>query len=268
MPFLPGLSAEGLNFSKDGQYLAYSEYPSHTLWYSHSDGTGRTQLTFAPLLAEIPRISPDGTRIAFTGGHPGAPWRIYLVPVQGGDPEPISPGGSDAEDTTWSPSGDRLAYGPTYQAIVYDHATTALHIYNLQTRQTTEIPDSNGLFSPRWSPDGRSLFAITPRSQKVMLYDFATHTWQKLFEAAAIDYPDWTADGKCIDFNAPAVPKAMEYQFCLADRKVRPVVDMANGTTLAAGDFGWWSGVGPDGSIYALRDISTEELYALDVKFP
>jgi hypothetical protein len=35
-------------------------------------------------------------------------------------------------------------------------------------------------------------------------------------------------------------------------------------------DFGSWSwtGLAPDGSILALRDISTQEIYALDVKFP
>jgi hypothetical protein len=101
-----------------------------------------------------------------------------------------------------------------------------------------------------------------------MLYDFATHTWQRLFEATSLDYPDWTADGKCIDFNATAAPQAIEYQFCLADRKIRPIVDLINGGVLATGDFGWWSGVAPDGSLFILRDISTEELYAMDVKFP
>jgi hypothetical protein len=29
-----------------------------------------------------------------------------------------------------------------------------------------------------------------------------------------------------------------------------------------------WAGLAPDGSILALRDISAEELYALDVKLP
>ncbi|HTW49569.1 MAG TPA: protein kinase [Acidobacteriaceae bacterium] len=267
-PFLPGLSAEGLNFSRDGQTLAYSTYPDGALWISRSDGSDHHELTFAPMQTEIPRISPDGTHIAFTGRQPGGLWQAYIVPVQGGDPEQISSGKSGVLDTTWSPSSDALAYGPTYQEIVFDHATTALHIYNLQTHQTTAVPGSNGLFSPRWSPDGRSLFAMTPTGQAAMLYDFATRTWQKLFEAPAIDYPDWTAGGKCIDFNAPASPKAMEYEFCLADRKIRPLVDLANGAVLATGDFGWWSGVGPDGSFYILHDISTEELYALDVKWP
>jgi hypothetical protein len=37
---------------------------------------------------------------------------------------------------------------------------------------------------------------------------------------------------------------------------------------LAIGDGSIWTGLAPDGSILALRDTSTEEIYALDVKFP
>ena len=39
-------------------------------------------------------------------------------------------------------------------------------------------------------------------------------------------------------------------------------------TLHASGAFGWWTGLGPDDSILALRDISQQELYALEMKFP
>jgi len=58
------------------------------------------------------------------------------------------------------------------------------------------------------------------------------------------------------------------YRVCLADRKLQHITDLTAAGNLAQGHFGWWTGVAPDGSILALRDISTEELYALDVKFP
>jgi hypothetical protein len=32
--------------------------------------------------------------------------------------------------------------------------------------------------------------------------------------------------------------------------------------------FGYWTGLGPDDSILALRDISQQDLYALEMKFP
>jgi hypothetical protein len=43
---------------------------------------------------------------------------------------------------------------------------------------------------------------------------------------------------------------------------------MAQAGPLAVGPGGWWTGLAPDGSILALRDTGTEEIYALDVKLP
>ena len=58
------------------------------------------------------------------------------------------------------------------------------------------------------------------------------------------------------------------YRICLADRKLQHVTDLSKVGYLAYGPFGWWTGLGPDDSILALRDISLQELYALEMKFP
>jgi Tol biopolymer transport system component len=56
------------------------------------------------------------------------------------------------------------------------------------------IPGSDGLFSPRWSPDGRYLAAIRPAGGGVMLYDFNSHNWQQLTNMN-LRYQNWTPDG-------------------------------------------------------------------------
>jgi Tol biopolymer transport system component len=236
------------------------------LWYGRSDGTDRHQLTFAPMQAGVPHLSPDGTQIAFDGRYPGAGSQIYIISVDGGDWEPITSGSADSEAPTWSPAGDALAYGGNFAEAAYGRGS--LHIVNLRSRETTEVPDSKGFFSARWSPDGRYLVALIPQSSRVMLYDLNRRLWQKLTEAAPeVGYPEWSADGKCVYFNTPKGTNAPEKRVCLADRKVETIADMARGTNLAL-NFGTWTGVAPDGSIYALRDISSEEIYALDMKFP
>jgi hypothetical protein len=52
---------------------------------------------------------------------------------------------------------------------------------------------------------------------------------------------------------------------CLSDRKPQLLVDLAEGGQLVSGTFNFWTGVTPDGSILGIRNISIEEVYALDV---
>jgi serine/threonine protein kinase/Tol biopolymer transport system component len=268
-PFLRGIPASGLTFSKDGKHIAYMSYPEDELWYGNSDGSGLRQLTFLPMHGGmVPRISPDGLRIAFTAYMPGKPPQIYVIPVNGGDPEAITSSSQGSEDPIWSPSGDALLYGPWPE----DNTTkgqTALEIVNLKTRVVTAIPGSNGLFSPKWSPDGRYLVAIMYDSVRLRLFDMNLHTWQDLAGDIMAGYPEWTPDSKCVVFVHQKGAPRPEYRVCLADRKIQLIADMAASGKLVIAFGSWgWTGLAPDGSILVLRDTSTQEIYALDVDFP
>ena len=48
VPYFSGISAEGLAFSRDGQWVAFTSFPDNTLWRSRADGSDRLQLTFRP----------------------------------------------------------------------------------------------------------------------------------------------------------------------------------------------------------------------------
>jgi eukaryotic-like serine/threonine-protein kinase len=85
-PFLSGISADGVVFSKDGQWVAYVSYPEGILWRSKPDGSNKVQLSSPPLLAALPRWAPDGKQIAFFDASVGKPVRTYLVSADGGSP--------------------------------------------------------------------------------------------------------------------------------------------------------------------------------------
>lgn len=265
-PFLPGFSAYGLSFTKDGQRMAYVSYPEGILWQSRTDGSDRHQLTFPPIYAGVPRWSPDGSQIVFAGRTNGKTSQVFVIPSGGGEPVQVTSGDGNNQDATWSPDGNSLTY--VTWPLDPSSATTLLHIVNLKTRQVTVVPNSAWLVSPRWSPDGRYLLATYTDDNGIMLYDFSLHSWQQLAKGKVVaNYLVWTPDGKCVYFNSTSEKGSPEKRICLSDRKIQHVADMAQAGNLAQAG-GWWTGLAPDGSILGLRDTSSEEIYALDVKFP
>src|SRR2546429_9941454 len=81
--YLTGISAEGLDFSRDGQWVAYVTYPEGGLWLSRVDGSNRLQLTDPLMRAALPHWSSDGKRIAFMGSKPGGAWKVHIVSNEG-----------------------------------------------------------------------------------------------------------------------------------------------------------------------------------------
>src|SRR5882762_1217593 len=63
--YLQGVSAGEADIQKSGEWVTYVAHSELTLWRSKVDGSERTQLTYAPMQAHMPRWSPDGTQIAF-----------------------------------------------------------------------------------------------------------------------------------------------------------------------------------------------------------
>src|SRR5437016_2377299 len=189
VPFLSGISADSVSFSKDGQWVAYVRFPEGTLWRSKLDGSQKIQITYTPLTAVMPSWSSDGQQIvfyAFSGPKP----KLYTIATQGGTPREMIPGDPKEEwDPSWSPDGTKIAFGSGST----DPNSTIL-ILDVRTNQISTLPGSRGFFSPRWSPDGRYLVALPFASHSLMLFGFAT---QKLEEITKISlgFPNWSKNG-------------------------------------------------------------------------
>ena len=254
--FLSGISAEDVVFSKDGQWLAYVSYPEGILWRSKPDGTRKIQLSSPPLFAALPRWSPDGKQIVFYNYSVGEPGRIYLVSALGGTPQQLLADDPEPkQDPDWSPDGDKIVFGS-----VPADKDSAIRVLDLNTNRVSALPGSQGLFSPRWSPDGRYIVAMPADSLSLVLFDFETQKWSQLARARAA-FPNWSRDGQYVYFlrwlDNPAVLRVR-----ISDREVEQVSDLAD--LPATGNIGPWLGLGPDDSPLLLKDIGTQDIYALD----
>ena len=110
MPYLGGISADFVDFSRDGQWITYVTYPEGTLWRCRIDGSDRLQLTFPPMEATVPKWSPDGSQIAFYGMGAGKEQRLYLIAASGGAAKPAAAGAGGEMQASWSPDGASLMY--------------------------------------------------------------------------------------------------------------------------------------------------------------
>jgi len=258
VPYLSGISAMGLDFSRDGQWVAYNDASDGTMWRSKIDGTQKLQLVFPPMLAYLPRWSPDGKRLAFFGHPPGEPFQIYTVAAEGGTPELIYRAGTNLADPTWSPDGKSLAFGENS----LNNQGSAVYLLDLATRNATKLPGSDGLYSPRWSPDGRYIAAITLDSLHIKLFDLAAQKWIELSNIF-VAYPTWSRDGHFIYFDGILDSQESYFRARIADGKLERIFSM-QGFQAAGGAFGNWSGLAPDESPLLVRDASIQEIYALD----
>jgi hypothetical protein len=261
LPFMGGISAIDPTFSKDGKWVTYTSYPDHNLWRSHTDGTERTQLTYPPMKVQGPAISPDGNKVAFTSPQ----YDIYVVGADVGAPQKVV---EHSLAPNWSPDGNVLLFTSYYG---YDRPAAERHqsylqTFDLRTKELRVVPSSEGKGGGIWvGQDG--LIAGGEAFTKLLYFDFKSQKWSELLSG---NFVTWSAslDGKYLYFTTGgAEPQAKRIR--LSEGKVetianlsglRRVVDAIEGIPQIA--------TAPDSSIVFTRDIGTQEIYALNIKWP
>jgi Tol biopolymer transport system component len=260
--FLGGISAEYVAFSKDGQWVTYVAYREGTLWRSKLDGSERLQLTSPPMYPVLPRWSPDGKKIIFFEFALSAakPARIYEVSAEGGTPRQLMPDDPHQQlDPNWSPDGTKIVFGNES-----NDPSSAIHVMDVASRQVSDLPNSQGLYSPRWSPEGRYVSAFSADSMRLLLYDFQTQKWTDL-ATGSLSWLNWSHDGQYVyvlDYRG----KDAVLRIRISDRKTEQVADLKSLAT--TGRYGGGLSLAPDDSPLLLRDTGTQDVYSVDWEAP
>ena len=255
-PFAAGISASQADFSRDGKRLVFVSFRDGSLWQSRIDGTERTQLSFPPLKTASPRWSPDGTRVAFFGHLPDEPTAVYISSGHGGEARKlVSRKDHDQMDPDWSTDGQKLVFSDTFRT----EQTSVIKIFDFKTGETSAVAGSSGLRSPRWSPDGRYIAALTTDLSRLMLYDFMTNGWAQL-ASFRMGYPNWSHDSKYI-YLVNLANGAGICRVRLGDGRIEPIVDMTRRNQYWTNDA--WLGLTPQDAPLLSRDISIQQIFAL-----
>jgi len=259
VPFLGGISATDAMLSRDGRWIAYVSFPDALLWRSRSDGSDRMQLSSRPV--HYPHISPDGSKIAFGATAPQR--AVYIVSTLDGTLKKIV---ENARLPSWSPDGDHLVFVADVSDAHVENIRPPeeLHTIDLRTGEIHKIQDSRNKYGPFW-PNPNTLVA---RAESGLLaFDFNTEKWSPL---AMGQMKGWfqSPDGKYIYFEKSDAAGPKAFRVRLADRQIEPIVDLTSIRRAEQLGWGTWIGVASDGALLTTRDVGSQEIYALTVKWP
>jgi Tol biopolymer transport system component len=259
---LLGVSGTWLTYSRDRQSIAYIGFPDKRLWRARADGSDRRLLTPGVFEVDASVWSPDGKWIAFLQRNQQRHLRLHLMPSEGGEPVPI--GGSDGRSQgapSWSHDGSKLVFGDVPEHFGHAAGDEVLHQYDLPSRAFSVVPGSAGLWSPRWSPDGRFIAALTIAEGAVRLFTTSTSRWHAM-PVDHVDHMTWSSDSRFLSYHTEGSRYVLG-RLRVADGAVEELTDLRHMPIAAY----WWSGLTPDDRPLLLRRRGGTEIHALKLRF-
>lgn len=252
LPLLSGISATDATFSDDGKWVAYLSYPDHSVWRSRSDGTERMQLTFPTLEAQYPFISPDGARVAYT-----TDFGTFLIDTNGGPAQKIYETAS--LNPRWSPDGRTILI-----TIQSGGRNFSMRMIDAGTGKASLVPASEGKGGGFWV-DRKTLLACNATQTKLLMLDLDSGKWTDFFAGTLVNWIN-SPDRKYV-YIATGGREPIVQRIRIRDRRVETIVSLKDFGELS--NFGWTQlRVAPDGSPTLTRALDTEEIYALQVRWP
>jgi eukaryotic-like serine/threonine-protein kinase len=148
--------------SPDGRYIlnVTDDNGQQSLWLRNVPTNSNTQVVAPAAVGYIGlRFSPDGNYLYFVRSEIASRSLHYLyrAPVLGGTPEKLV---TDIDsNVTFSPDGKRVAYMVDNDPTPGEYHLATRSLSGSEEKDLTHGPMSEVLFSPAWSPDGKTIVA-------------------------------------------------------------------------------------------------------------
>jgi TolB protein len=193
-------------------YFVSSRSGHKEIWAMDYDGANQHEVTRLGSISLSPRISPDGSRIAFST-LAGGGWQIGMYSLDLGRLVNYPRFGGTNLSPAWSPEGTRLAFSSSRSA---DPEITVVDSSggNLKRLTTSRGPD----VSPVWNPKtGAQIAFVSGRGGLPQIYTMEADgtNVQRLTDQGYAVSPAWSPNGQFLAFSwmrryGPGAPGAQD----------------------------------------------------------
>ena len=251
-----------VSYTRDGNWVAWTD-SAGKLWRARNDGNEKLQLTSDGVDVFLAEWSPDGSHLAVMAREIGKAWQIYVIDSNGGDLRRLLTEEGNAADPSWAPDAKSLVFGRVNDELGSEKAERALYILDLNNNQTHQLPGSEGLFSPRWSPDGQYIAALTLDQRQVRIFSVASRTWSTLPLHSGAE-PAWSPDSHSLIVHARLDSTQPILRVTIPSGETHEIIRLADLEGSAAMQF-VFSGTTPDGDLFVRIHSNTSDIYSLDL---
>jgi WD40-like Beta Propeller Repeat len=131
------------------------------------------------------------------------------VPANGGSPLAVVDEPLNEIDPNWSPDGHTLVF--SHFPVFDRQAALGIYSFDLVTHHLTKLPESEGLWMPRWASDGGLILGRSADSLSLFLFDVPKQTWHELARGESFGYANWSSDSRFVYVlkrgNEPAIQR-------------------------------------------------------------
>ncbi len=262
-PYLGGIRALWVASSPNGQSIAYAltGQEGRSVWIARHGNSGARKITFTPFDSEGLAWSPRGDRLVIRG-RIGAtqPWHLFIYTLANRNLRELPRTGINVGIASWSPHGKRLVYGDLPNPNGDFPHPSGIHIYTLAQGTRTTLSGSQGLWTARWSPNGRWIAALRQRSQRLVIYSIRRRRW-RMTPIRQVDNPVWSRRGNELYFDTRGNNLGF-FRYSPATGKLHEIVSLNR--------YGWlvdgWSGLDWHNRPLVTRARGLNEIYRLNWK--
>jgi Tol biopolymer transport system component len=174
------------------------------IYIMDENGSNWKRLTDSKYYDLAPKLSPDGTKIAFASNRIGGNYQVYVMNADGSNQAILTSNIANSmgeSAPSWSPDGTKIAF----VSISAFNSIWDLYIMNADGTNPTRITNNALAESPSWSPDGAKIAFASKRDGHYEIYvmniDGSNQTRLTNNSEGNVN-PSWSPDDTKIAFHS------------------------------------------------------------------